>query len=189
MSNLNPELIEQLNKKGLTLIKNFTKVSSWLKNGKDSEYPLPATIVEFLNEFNSVASTTKEVKTQADTLTSNLDGLTGVIEQLNKQVAEQAQVIAQLQAQLADTQAQLDSAKDKTTSKTTTKTTAKPKTTAKTKSEPAQDNVQLTAQAIDAGEVSEVGLGQIADLINNLVPASQTTQETAQASDDDMDEL
>ena len=198
MSNnqLTPEIIDLLNRNAPVMVKNFTKIVSWVSKGTASEHKMPEVVLKFLERFDKTCETVEQEQLKSAELTKNIEALTGLVETLTQQVNERETAIADLTKTVADLETIVGELQ-------TSDTPTKPKRASKKAEAPAeavatpapvaakpQDEVQVTAQAVDAGNVSPQGLAEIGQLIDGLLP--QATQEQAAAPAApvaDMDEL
>ena len=162
------------------MVNNFNKIVSWLIKGTESEHKLPPAVASFLEDYAGV-------KQQADENAKALATALEIVEQLNKTLAEQAEQNAALKGHVADLITKVNAievaeSKSKTRKKAEPKaeTVAEPEqqATAETAA-PAQDEVTLTAEAVGAGEIGTVGLGELARMIDNVLAPSGTAPSAA----------
>ena len=162
------------------MVNNFNKIVSWLIKGTESEHKLPPAVASFLEDYAGV-------KQQADENAKALATTLEIVEQLNKTLAEQAAQNAALKGHVADLITKVNAlevaeTKPKTRKKAESKaeTVAEPEqqATAETAA-PAQDEVTLTAEAVGAGEIGTVGLGELARMIDNVLAPSGTAPSAA----------
>ena len=170
------------------MVNNFNKIVSWLIKGTESEHKLPPAVASFLEDFAGV-------KQRADENAKALATALELVEQLNKTLAEQAEQNAALKGHVADLITKVN-AIEVAESKPKTRKKAEPnaetvaeaeqqaptETTqdVQTASATTQDEVTITAEAVGAGEIGTVGLGELASMIDNvLAPASAAPQTTA----------
>ena len=194
--NLTPEVAQQVNATYPAMLNNFRKITSWLKHGTASEHKLPDVVLNFLTNVNGIEQTQAEQVGKLDTLADIVDGYEATIRKLEdtntllvNAIQEQGAIIATLTATLEDlaTTAPADTPK-KRTKKAQAEVQAEPVAT-----EAPKDKVQVTAAAVDAGDVSPEGFAQIDNIIDGLfagvsAPVAAQAAPVAQ-SVSDLDEL
>ena len=194
--NLTPEVAQQVNATYPAMLNNFRKITSWLKHGTASEHKLPDVVLNFLTKVNGIEQTQAEQVGKLDTLADIVDGYEATIRKLEdtntllvNAIQEQGAIIATLTATLEDlaTTAPADTPK-KRTKKAQAEVQAEPVAT-----EAPKDKVQVTAAAVDAGDVSPEGFAQIDNIIDGLfagvsAPVAAQAAPVAQ-SVSDLDEL
>ena len=173
------------------MVNNFNKIVSWLIKGTESEHKLPPAVAAFLEDYAGV-------KGRADENSKALATALELIEQLNKTLAEQTEQNSALKGHVADLITKVN-ALDVAETKPKSRKKAEPKTETVAEAEqqspaettpPAQDEVSLTAEAVGAGEVGTVGLGELASMIDNvLAPSDATPSTTAPSAAPVMDSL
>ena len=195
--NLTPEVAQQVNATYPAMLNNFRKITSWLKYGTASEHKLPDVVLNFLTKVDGIEQTQAEQVGKLNTLADMVEGYENVIRKLEdtntllvNAVQEQGKLIADLTAKLEDlaNTAPADAPK-KRTKKAQTEVQAEPVAT-----EAPKDKVQVTAEAVNAGDVSPEGFAQIDSLIDGLFAGVSTPQPTPQTapvapSVSDLDEL
>lgn len=162
------------------MVNNFNKIVSWLIKGTESEHKLPPAVASFLEDYAGV-------KQQADENAKALATALELVGQLNKTLAEQAEQNAALKGHVADLITKVNAlevaeTKPKSRKKAETKaeTVAEPEQQAPAETAaPAQDEVTLTAEAVGAGEIGTVGLGELARMIDNVLAPSGTAPSAA----------
>lgn len=172
------------------MVNNFNKIVSWLIKGTESEHKLPPAVASFLEDYAGV-------KQQADENAKALATALELIEQLNKTLAEQAEQNAAFKGHVADLITKVNAievaeSKPKPRKKVETKaeTVAEPEQQATVEATPpaqdvqpasatTQDEVTLTAEAVGAGEVGTVGLGQLASMIDSVLAPSDAAASSA----------
>ena len=162
------------------MVNNFNKIVSWLIKGTDSEHKLPPAVASFLEDYAGV-------KQQADENAKALATALELVGQLNKTLAEQAEQNAALKGHVADLITKVNAlevaeTKPKSRKKAEPKaeTVAEPEQQAPAETAaPAQDEVTLTAEAVGAGEIGTVGLGELARMIDNVLAPSGTAPSAA----------
>ena len=162
------------------MVNNFNKIVSWLIKGTESEHKLPPAVASFLEDYAGV-------KQQADENAKALATALEIVEQLNKTLAEQAEQNAALKGHVADLITKVNAlevaeTKPKSRKKAEPKaeTVAEPEQQATVEATPpAQDEVTLTAEAVGAGEIGTVGLGELARMIDNVLAPSGTAPSAA----------
>ena len=171
---LTPEVAAQVNATYPAMLNNFRKITSWLKYGTASEHKLPDVVLNFLTKVDGIEQTQAEQVGKLDTLADMVDGYENTIRTLEdtnillvNAVQEQGKLIADLTAKLEDlaNTAPADAPTKKRTKKTQAEVQAEPvaaPTAAPT------DKVQVTAAAVDAGDVSPEGFAQIDGIIDSL---------------------
>ena len=187
--NLTPEVATQVNATYPAMLTNFRKITSWLKHGTASEHKLPEVVLNFLTKVDGIEQTQAEQVGKLDTLADMVEGYENVIRKLEdtnillvNAVQEQGKVIADLTAKLEDlaNTAPADAPK-KRTKKAQAEVQAESVAT-----EAPKDKVQVTAAAVDAGDVSPEGFAQIDSIIDGLFAGVSTP---VAPSVSDLDEL
>lgn len=173
------------------MVNNFNKIVSWLIKGTESEHKLPPAVAAFLEDYAGV-------KGRADENAKALATALELIEQLNKTLAEQTEQNSALKGHVADLISKVN-ALDVAETKPKSRKKAEPKAQTVAEAEqqapaestpPAQDEVSLTAEAVGAGEVGTVGLGELASMIDSvLAPSDATPSTTAPSAAPVMDSL
>ena len=176
------------------MVNNFNKIVSWLIKGAESEHKLPPAVASFLEGYAGV-------KQQADENAKALATALELVEQLNKTLAEQAEQNASLKGHVTDLITKVNAievaeSKPKSRKKVETKaeTVAEAEQQATVEATPpaqdvqpasatTQDEVTLTAEAVGAGEVGTVGLGQLASMIDSVLAPSTTAPSAAPVMD------
>ena len=176
------------------MVNNFNKIVSWLIKGAESEHKLPPAVASFLEGYAGV-------KQQADENAKALATALELVEQLNKTLAEQAEQNASLKGHVADLITKVNAlevaeSKPKSRKKVETKaeTVAEAEQQATVEATPpaqdvqpasatTQDEVTLTAEAVGAGEVGTVGLGELASMIDSVLAPSTTAPSAAPVMD------
>ena len=161
------------------MVNNFNKIVSWLIKGTESEHKLPPAVASFLEDYAGV-------KQQADENAKALATALELVGQLNKTLAEQAEQNAALKGHVADLITKVNAlevaeTKPKSRKKAEPKaeTVAEPEQQAPAETAaPAQDEVTLTAEAVGAGEIGTVGLGELARMIDSVLAPSAAPQTT-----------
>lgn len=162
------------------MVNNFNKIVSWLIKGTESEHKLPPAVASFLEDYAGV-------KQQADENAKALATALELVGQLNKTLAEQAEQNAALKGHVADLITKVNALEvAETKPKTRKKAEPKAETVAEAEQQataetaaPAQDEVTLTAEAVGAGEIGTVGLGELARMIDNVLAPSGTAPSAA----------
>ena len=199
MSELNPQVAEQINNTYPSMLNNFRKIVSWLKDGSKSEHKLPPAVLEFLTKVDDIAETATQASGKADTLAEQVEVLQQTIKELqlaNQQqteaLVEQAKLIAELDAKVANAaKAPATKPRSKKADEPVTETVEVAEVT-EVVTEPTQDKVQVTAAAVNAGDVSPEGFAQIDGIIDGLfagVSAPATQQAVTQQPADTLDEV
>ena len=173
------------------MVNNFNKIVSWLIKGTESEHKLPPAVAAFLEDYAGV-------KERADENAKALATALELIEQLNKTLAEQTEQNSALKGHVADLITKVNALEvAETKPKSRKKAEPKAETVAEAEQQapaeptpPAQDEVSLTAEAVGAGEVGTVGLGELASMIDSvLAPSDATPSTTAPSAAPVMDSL
>lgn len=192
--NLTPEVAQQVNATYSAMLNNFRKITSWLKNGSASEHKLPDVVLNFLTKVDGIEQTQTEQVGKLNTLAEIVENYEGTIRTLQetnatliKTLQEQGVLIADLSAKLEGATA--TEAPKKRTKKAQAEIQAEP-----TPTEAPKDKVQVTAEAVNAGDVSPEGFAQIDNIIDGLFAGVSTPQAAPQAapvapSVSDLDEL
>ena len=169
------------------MVNNFNKIVSWLIKGAGSEHKLPPAVASFLEDYAGV-------KQQADENAKALATALELVEQLNKTLAEQTEQNSALKGHVADLISKVNAldvaeTKPKSRKKAEQQAPAEQQVPAEP-TPPAQDEVSLTAEAVGAGEVGTVGLGELASMIDSvLAPSDATPSTTAPSAAPVMDSL
>lgn len=161
------------------MVNNFNKIVSWLIKGTESEHKLPPAVASFLEDYAGVKQQAGE---NAKALATALE----LIEQLNKTLAEQTEQNSALKGHVADLITKVNALEvAETKPKPRKKAESKAETVAEAEQQapaeptpPTQDEVSLTAEAVGAGEVGTVGLGELASMIDSVLAPSDTTPST-----------
>lgn len=169
---LSQESIALLEPNARPMVTAFSKIVSWLKKGSNSEHALPPAVADFLADYNATKELATQLKVQADDMQKQIDVLKEVNTKLNKSLAERETVFAELTKRVVALES---TEKPKATKK------AKATETAEVEQQPqgqqpqvtTDDPVELTAKAIDAGEVSTQGLEQLNDMIDKELNSLQ----------------
>lgn len=178
------------------MVNNFNKIVSWLIKGTESEHKLPPAVAAFLEGYSGV-------KERADENAKALATALELVEQLNKTLAEQAEQNAALKGHVADLITKVNALEvAETKPKLRKKTEPKAETVAEAEQQapaeltpPAetvattQDEVTLTAEAVGAGEIGTVGLGELASMIDNVLAPSTAAPSDAPSAAPVMDSL
>lgn len=171
------------------MVNNFNKIVSWLIKGAESEHKLPPAVAAFLEDYAGV-------KQRADENAKALATALELVEQLNKTLAEQAEQNNALKGHVADLITKVNAievaeSKPKTRKKAEPKaeTVAEPEKQASAETAapaetavPTQDEVTLTAEAVGAGEIGTVGLGELASMIDNVLVPSGAPSDAPQTT-------
>jgi len=188
--NLTPEVAQQVNATYPAMLNNFRKITSWLKNGTASEHKLPDVVLNFLTKVDNIEQTQGEQVGKLNTLAEIVESYEGTIRNLQdtnatliKTLQEQGVLIADLSSKLEGATA--TEAPKKRTKKAQAEVQAEP-----TPTEAPKDKVQVTAEAVNAGDVSPEGFAQIDSIIDGLFAGVSTPQAAPVApSVSDLDEL
>ena len=178
------------------MVNNFNKIVSWLIKGTESEHKLPPAVAAFLEDYSGV-------KERADENAKALATALELVEQLNKTLAEQAEQNAALKGHVADLITKVNALEvAETKPKLRKKTEPKAETVAEAEQQapaeltpPAetvattQDEVTLTAEAVGAGEIGTVGLGELASMIDSVLAPSTAAPSDAPSAAPVMDSL
>ena len=195
--NLTPEVAAQVNTTYPAMLNNFRKITSWLKNGTASEHKLPDAVLNFLTKVDGIEQAQAEQVGKLDTLADIVDGYENTIRKLEdtntllvNTLQEQGELIASLMTKFEGLLAtQPADAPKKRTKKTQAEVQDEP-AAAPTAAPTAADKVQVTAAAVDAGDVSPEGFAQIDGIIDGLFAGVGAPQAAPVAqSVSDLDEL
>lgn len=185
--NLTPEVATQVNATYTAMLNNFRKITSWLKHGTASEHKLPDVVLNFLTKVDGIEQTQAEQVGKLDTLADIVDGYEATIRKLEdtntlvvNALQEQGKLIADLTAKLEDlaNTAPADTPADtpkKRTKKAQAEVQAEPVATEAPADAP-KDKVQVTAEAVNAGDVSPEGFAQIDNIIGGLFASVSAPQ-------------
>lgn len=172
------------------MVNNFNKIVSWLIKGTESEHKLPPAVAAFLEDYAGV-------KQRADENAKALATALELVEQLNKTLAEQAEQNNALKGHVADLITKVNAievaeSKPKTRKKAEPKEqtvaepdkqasseTTTPAVTTQLASATTQDEVSITAEAVGAGEIGTVGLGELARRIEDIITSSDPAAKQA----------
>ena len=178
------------------MVNNFNKIVSWLIKGTESEHKLPPAVAAFLEDYSGV-------KERADENAKALATALELVEQLNETLAEQAEQNAALKGHVADLITKVNALEvAETKPKLRKKAEPKAETVAEAEQQapaettpPAetvattQDEVTLTAEAVGAGEIGTVGLGELASMIDSVLAPSTAAPSDAPSAAPVMDSL
>lgn len=189
--NLTPEVAQQVNATYPAMLNNFRKITSWLKNGTASEHKLPDVVLNFLTKVDSIEQTQTEQVGKLNTLAEIVESYESTIRNLQdtnatliKTLQEQGVLIADLSAKLEGVTA-TEAPKKRTKKAQAEEVQAEP-----TPTEAPKDKVAVTAEAVNAGDVSPDGFAQIDGIIDGLFAGAVPPQPTTVApSVSDLDEL
>lgn len=169
---LNPNVVELLNNNTEPMVGNFNKIVSWLLHGQQSEHKMPPALLAFLEEYAGVKQKAEETEAKLNTALE-------LIQNLNSVISEQAEVNDKLKGHVADLISRLNALE---TADTKPKKRAKKDEVVASEPEPASepqpaqepqatsnDSVVITAQAVGAGEIDSVGLGEISNMIDAVI--------------------
>lgn len=185
--NLTPDVANQVQTTYPAMLNNFRKITSWLKLGTASEHKLPDVVLNFLTKVDGMEQTITEQVGKLNTLAEIVENYEASIRStqeanvaLTEALQKQAEVIAELSAKLDNAGA--------------TETPKKRGKKAEPQPEPVveapKDKVAVTAEAVNAGDVSPDGFAQIDGIIDGLFAGAVPPQPTTAApSVADLDEL
>ena len=198
--NLTPEVATQVNATYTAMLNNFRKITSWLKHGTASEHKLPDVVLNFLTKVDGIEQTQAEQVGKLDTLADIVDGYENVIRKLEdtntllvNAMQEQGELIATLTTKLESVLANTPADAPADAPKKRTKKAQEAVQVEPTPADTPKDKVQVTAAAVDAGDVSPEGFAQIDGIIDGLFAGVSTPQASPVApvaqSVSDLDEL
>lgn len=199
--NLTPEVATQVNATYTAMLNNFRKITSWLKHGTASEHKLPDVVLNFLTKVDGIEQTQAEQVGKLDTLADIVDGYEDTIRKLEgtntllvNTLQEQGELIVALTTKLEGVLATSpagtpDGTPADTPANATKKRTKKAQeavqaetTPTETPADTPKDKVQVTAEAVNAGDVSPEGFAQIDNIIGGLF-ASVSAPQAASVAD------
>lgn len=193
--NLTPEVAQQVNATYPAMLNNFRKITSWLKNGSASEHKLPDVVLNFLTKVDNIEQTQGEQVGKLNTLAEIVENYEGTIRTLQETNATLIKTLQEQGVLIADLSAKLEGATaTEAPKKRAKKAQAEEVQAEATPTEAPKDKVQVTAEAVNAGDVSPEGFAQIDNIIDGLFAGVSTPQPTPQAapvapSVSDLDEL
>lgn len=159
---LSPELLSDITKNFPVMLNNFKKIGGWLVKGETEASPFPPAVKAFSDNFQEL---TKKVSGLAGSQTATNKQLTGLEESL----AELKKLYAELQESYTELDDRLNNL-DEPAALAEAKPKTKPKTKPKAEPEPVDEPTELeaTAAAIGAGELSASALAEVDDLLDSL---------------------
>ena len=199
--NLTPEVATQVNATYTAMLNNFRKITSWLKHGTASEHKLPAVVLNFLTKVDGIEQTQAEQVGKLDTLADIVDGYEATIRKLEdtntllvNTLQEQGELIVTLTTKLegvlatppADTPADTPANATKKRTKKAQEAVQAETTPTEAPADTPKDKVQVTAEAVNAGDVSPDGFAQIDNIIGGLFACVSTPQAASVA---DLEEI
>lgn len=193
--NLTPEVAQQVNATYPAMLNNFRKITSWLKNGSASEHKLPDVVLNFLTKVDNIEQTQGEQVGKLNTLAEIVENYEATIRNLQDTNATLIKTLQEQGVLIADLSAKLEGATaTEAPKKRAKKAQAEEVQAEPTPTEAPKDKVQVTAEAVNAGDVSPEGFAQIDSIIDGLFAGVSTPQPTPQAapvapSVSDLDEL
>ena len=170
--NLTPEVATQVNATYTAMLNNFRKITSWLKHGTASEHKLPDVVLNFLTKVDGIEQTQAEQVGKLDTLADIVDGYEATIRKLEdtntllvNTLQEQGELIVTLTTKLegvlatspADTPADTPANATKKRTKKAQEAVQAETTPTGAPADTHKDKVQVTAEAVNAGDVSPEG--------------------------------
>ena len=187
--NLTPEVAQQVNATYPAMLNNFRKITSWLKNGTASEHKLPDVVLNFLTKVDGIEQTQGEQVGKLNTLAEIVEGYEATIRNLQDTNATLIKTLQEQGVLIADLSAKLEGATATEAPKKRAKK-AEPQPEPESVVEAPKDKVQVTAEAVNAGDVSPEGFAQIDNIIDGLFASVSTPQAAPVApSVSDLDEL
>ena len=162
---LNPELLESITKNFPTMLNNFKKIGGWLVKGETEASPFPPAVKAFANSYDEHIKKVAGLTSSQTATSKQLTGLESTLAELKKSYAELQESYAELDERLnnLDEPAALAEPKPKTKSK------AKPKVEPEVEPEVVEPTeLEATAAAIGAGELSAGALAEVDDLLDSL---------------------
>ena len=185
--NLTPEVATQVNATYTSMLNNFRKITSWLKHGTASEHKLPDVVLNFLTKVDGIEQTQAEQVGKLDTLADIVDGYEATICKLEdtntllvNTLQAQGKLIATLTTKLegvlaaspadapANTPADAPANATKKRTKKAQEAVQAETTPTEAPADTPKDKVQVTAEAVNAGDVSPEGFAQIDNIIDGL---------------------
>ena len=177
--NLTPEVATQVNATYTSMLNNFRKITSWLKHGTASEHKLPAVVLNFLTKVDGIEQTQAEQVGKLDTLADIVDGYEATICKLEdtntllvNTLQAQGKLIAtlttKLEGVLAASPADAPANATKKRTKKAQEAVQAETTPTEAPADTPKDKVQVTAEAVNAGDVSPEGFAQIDNIIDGL---------------------
>lgn len=161
---LNPELLESITKNFPTMLNNFKKIGGWLVKGETEASPFPPAVKAFANSYDEHIKKVAGLTSSQTATSKQLTGLESTLAELKKSYAELQESYAELDERLnnLDEPAALAEPKPKTKSK------AKPKVEPEVVEAVEPTELEATAAAIGAGELSAGALAEVDDLLDSL---------------------
>lgn len=161
---LNPELLESITKNFPTMLNNFKKIGGWLVKGETEASPFPPAVKAFTISYDEHIKKVAGLTSSQTATSKQLTGLESTLAELKKSYAELQESYAELDERLnnLDEPAALAEPKPKTKSK------AKPKVEPEVVEAVEPTELEATAAAIGAGELSAGALAEVDDLLDSL---------------------
>lgn len=161
---LSPELLSDITKNFPVMLNNFKKIGGWLVKGETEASPFPPAVKAFANSYDEHIKKVAGLTSSQTATSKQLTGLESTLAELKKSYAELQESYAELDERLnnLDEPAALAEPKPKTKSK------AKPKVEPEVVEAVEPTELEATAAAIGAGELSAGALAEVDDLLDSL---------------------
>lgn len=176
---LDANIEQSVTKNWSVLFQNFRKIVTWMKSGLESPeamaMPEDYAITKLFKSAKVNDQTTSSLRQQIESLTAQNEELQNSLSVMSDKLGQTLQQLSTIQEELVSLR-NAEPAEPKTTRKTKAKAASEPEVT---QPAPAQatnpapvaqepDEVQLTAAAVDAGELSPDALAQVNELLGSM---------------------
>lgn len=160
---LNPELMADIAKNFPVMLNNFKKIGGWLTKGETEASPFPPAVKTFVTGYEELTKKVTGLGSSQTATNKQLTGFENELAALKKSYAELQESYNELDERLnnLDEPAALAEPKPKTRSKAKPKVEPEPEVVEATE-------LEATAAAIGAGELSPNALAEVDDLLDAL---------------------
>lgn len=176
MTQLNDQVIDLLNANTVPMVNNFTKIVSWLLHGTQSEHKLPPKVLAFLEQCDATNQQAQQTEAKLNTALEMVEKLNGAVNGLVDENKKLLDALKELNDKLVELEKRptsttpAPSADENSQQVSQDEANAKPKRATKEADVTAQDDeVEVTAQAVDAGEISLTGVDEISKMIDDVL--------------------
>lgn len=162
---LSPELLSDITKNFPVMLNNFKKIGGWLVKGETEASPFPPAVKAFSDSYQELTKKVTGLSSSQTATNKQLAGLEATIEDLKKAYAELQDSYAELDDRInnLDEPAALAEPEQKPKPKAKTKPKVEPEPVVEVATE-----LEATAAAIGAGELSASALAEVDDLLDSL---------------------
>lgn len=160
---LTPELAAEIAKNFPVMLNNFKKIGGWLTKGETEASPFPPAVKKAQDTLTGIAKDVAGLGSAQTATNKQLTGLENELKAVKKSYAELQALYDELDERLnnLDEPAALAEPKPKTRSKAKPKAEPEPEVVEATE-------LEATAAAVGAGELSPNALAQVDDLLDAL---------------------